>query len=129
MRISVVIMTLSVLMAIAISGCLENEKTPADLLEPKEKSEAGVTINAVYLGGNAFDIKLDTHSGSLDYEMAKISYIRDSKGNIIKPDAWDGGIGGHHFEGTLTFPKFDDSKGFELVIQNVAGVKERVLKW
>jgi hypothetical protein len=61
--------------------------------------------------------------------MAKISYIRDSKGNIIKPESWDGGIGEHHFEGILKFPKFDDSVGFELVIQDVAGVKERVLKW
>lgn len=81
------------------------------------------------LGNNTFDIKFDTHSGSLDYEMAKISYIRDSKGNIIKPESWNGGIGGHHFEGTLKFQKFDDSTGFELVIQDVAGVKERVLKW
>jgi hypothetical protein len=61
--------------------------------------------------------------------MAKLSYIRDSKGNMIKPESWDGGIGGHHFGGILKFPKFDDSAGFELVIQDIAGVKERVLKW
>lgn len=140
MRISGILIALLVLVAAAVSGCLSSsepetekpaavEKTASSDSEPKENSEAGITIAAVYLGNNAFEISLDTHSGSLDYEMAKISYIRDSKGNILKPEAWDGGIGGHHFNGTLKFPKFDDSRGFELVIQDVAGVKERVLKW
>lgn len=141
MRISGIIIAFLILITLAFSGCLTSsepktekpvavEKTAATgSSEAKENSEAGVTIIAVYLGNNAFDIKLDTHSGSLDYEMAKISSVRDSKGNIIKPESWDGGIGGHHFEGTLKFPKFDDSKGFELVIQDVAEVKERVLKW
>ena len=142
MRISGLIIALLILVT-ASSGCLSgkepqiekpvptsSDKTSAkDSTETRENSEAGVTITAVYLGNNAFDVKLDTHSGSLDYEMAKISYIRDSKGNIVKPESWDGGIGGHHFEGTLKFPKFDDSAGFELVIQDVAGVKERILKW
>ncbi len=144
MRISGIIIALLIL--ITVSGCLSGKEpqtkkpatvvsTPSDTTsatdssETRENSEAGVTITAVYLGDNAFDVKLDTHSGSLDYEMAKISYIRDSKGNIIKPESWDGGIGGHHFEGSLKFPKFNDSAGFELVIQKVAGVEERVLKW
>ena len=146
MRILGIIIALLILITAAVSGCLSgkepqtekpatvvpttSDKTSAtDSSEMRVSSEAGVTITAVYLGNNGFDIKLDTHSGSLDYEMAKISYIRDSKGNIIKPESWDGGIGGHHFEGILKFPKFDDSAGFELVIQDVAGVKERVLKW
>lgn len=141
MRILGIIIALLILIIAAVSGCLSNSEpkteTPTtidktaspDSSEQKVNSEAGVTITAVYLGNNNFDIKLDTHSGSLDYEMAKISYIRDSKGNIIKPEVWDGGIGGHHFEGILKFPKFDDSAGFELVIQGVSGVKERILKW
>lgn len=140
MRISGILIALLFLVAAAVSGCLSSsepetekpavvEKTATSDSERKENSEAGVTIIAVYLGNNAFEIKMDTHSGSLDYEMAKISYVRDRKGNIVKPEKWDGGIGGHHFSGTLTFPKFDDSRGFELVIQDVAEVKERVLKW
>ncbi len=139
MRISGITIALFILITAAVSGCLSESpaKTPATTEKPvttdspgqKENSEAGVTIKAAYLGNNAFDIKMDTHSGSLDYEMAKISYVRDGKGNIIQPLTWDGGIGGHHFSGALKFPKFDDSAGFELVIQDVAGVKERVLKW
>ena len=145
MRTSGIMIVLLILITAAVSGCLsgngpQTEKTAVststvdttsttDSSESRENSEAGVTITAAYLGNNAFDVKLDTHSGSLDYEMAKLSYIRDSKGNIIKPESWDGGIGGHHFGGTLKFPEFDDSAGFELVIQDIAGVKERVLKW
>jgi len=147
MRTSRIIIVLFILIIAAVSGCLSGNKSrtektatvvptstvdktsTTDSSETRENSEAGVTITAVYLGSNAFDVKLDTHSGSLDYGMAKLSYVRDSKGNIIKPESWDGGIGGHHFGGTLKFPEFDDSAGFELVIQDVAGVKERVLKW
>ena len=139
MRISGIIIALLILIIAAASGCLSNEKPLApttsektsatDSSEIRENSEAGVTITAEYLGNNEFDIKLDTHSGSLDYELEKLSYIRDSKGNIIKPESWDGGIGGHHIEGYMKFPEFYDSAGFELVIQDVAGVKERVLKW
>ena len=145
MRILGIIIALLILITVAVSGCLSGKEpqtekpatvvpttsdtSATDTSEKRVSSEAGVTITAVYLGNNGFDIKLDTHSGSLDYELVKISYIRDSYGNIIKPESWEGGIGGHHFEGTMKFPKFDDSAGFELVIQDVAGVKERVLKW
>ncbi|NJD77724.1 MAG: hypothetical protein FIB08_11625 [Candidatus Methanoperedens sp.] len=153
MRKTGIIIALLVLITAAVSGCLSSNEpkteqpatvdktavvdktatvdktSTTDSSQQRENSEAGVTITAVYLGNNAFDIKMDTHSGSLDYDMTKISYIRDSTGNAIKPESWDGGIGGHHFEGTLKFPKFDDRAGFELVIQDVAGVKERVLKW
>jgi hypothetical protein len=137
MRIYGIIAALLILTTAAISGCLSQpptekpitpDKTGAETSERKV-SEAGVTIAAVYSGNNSFAISLDTHSGSLDYKMDEVSFIRDSKGNIIKPIKWDGGIGGHHLKGTLTFPKFDDNASFELVTQDVAGVKERVLKW
>lgn len=145
MRISGVIIAFLILITAAASGCLSSKESQteqsdiavpassdtsaADSAQTRENSESGVTIIATYLGNNAFDVKLDTHSGSLDYEIAKISYIRDSKGNNIKPESWDGAIGGHHLEGNLKFPQFDDGTGFELVFQDVAGVKERVLKW
>ncbi len=119
MRISGLI----ILITIIVGGCLSKDSQTERI-----NSEAGITITAVNLGNNAFEIKVDTHSGSLDYDMAKISYIRYSNGDIIKPESWNGGIGGHHFEGILTFPKFNDND-FELVIQDVGGVEERILKW
>ncbi len=131
MRIYGIIVALLILTTAAISGCLSQPQTDKTATETSERkvSEAGVTIAAVYFSNNSFAISLDTHSGSLDYKMDEVSYIRDSYGNIIKPMKWDGGFGGHHFEGTLSFPKFDDNAGFELVIRDVAGVKERILKW
>lgn len=111
----------------AATGLSEQQ---ANLSEHKESAEAGVRITAVY-DADASEIKLHLHtmSGSLDYDIKAISYIRDSNGNVIKPEAWEGGYGGQHLEGSLKFPEFDDSGGFELVIRNIADVKERVFKW
>ena len=131
MRISGVIITLSILTAVAISGCLSGEeKPPADLLEPRENSEAGVQVTATYLpdikDATAFEIKVTAHSDYDDY-FKKNSYLRDSGGKTYPPLSYEG-EGGHHASGILRFPKIE-SKRFELVIQNVAGVKERVFKW
>lgn len=99
-----------------------------DISQPRKSSESGITVTATYLGGNAFNITLDTHSGTLDYQLDKLSYVRDADGNVYRPTPWDGATGGHHVEGTLQFPEFDDNRRFDLVINNV-GVKERVLSW
>jgi hypothetical protein len=60
--------------------------------------------------------------------------LRDDAGNEYRPSSWDSAPGGHHRQGTLTFP-IPDSLGqgkaryIEMVIRDVAGVKERVLRW
>ena len=113
----------------ALSGCLSLDKSRADLLEPRENSEAGIKITITYLpditDANAFDIKVTSH---IDYndDFANISYLRDSGGKTYQPLSYDGSRG-HHASGILRFPKIE-SKKFELVIQDVAGVKERVFK-
>ncbi len=128
MRISAIFVF--ILIAIAVSGCLSGEKPPSDLLEPRENSEAGIKISVTYLpeitDATAFEIKVTAHQ---DYNDAfdKISYLRDSSGKIYQPLSYEGSRG-HHASGTLKFPKFE-SKRFELVIQDVADVKERVFKW
>ncbi|MCX9012577.1 MAG: hypothetical protein OIN66_15850 [Candidatus Methanoperedens sp.] len=131
MRISRIIIALSVLITVAIGGCISGgEKPPEDLLEPRENSEAGVTISATYLpditDATAFEIKVTTHQ-NYDDDFKNNSYLRDSSGKTYQALSYEG-EGGHHASGTLRFPKIE-SKRFELVIQNVAGVKERVLKW
>lgn len=128
MRTSVIVVF--ILIAVAVSGCLSGEKPPSDLLEPRENSEAGIKISVTYLpeiaDATAFEIKVTAHQ---DYNDAfdKISYLRDSSGKIYQPLSYEGSRG-HHASGTLRFPKFE-SKRFELVIQDVADVKERVFKW
>ncbi len=104
-------------------------KVPPGVSEPRVNSEGGVEIIAVYQGNNIFTIALNTHSGSLDYDLKELAYVRDNNGKIYKPLEWEGGTGGHHLKGLLKFPEFDDKNGFELVVKDVAGVKERTFKW
>ncbi len=131
MRISGIMMALSILAAAAISGCISgDEKPPADLLEPRENSEADVKISVTYLPditeATAFEIKVTSHK-DYDDDFKKNSYLRDSSGKIYQPLSFEG-EGGHHASGTLRFPKIE-SKRFELVIRDVAGVNERIFKW
>ncbi|MCZ7399188.1 MAG: hypothetical protein O8C62_05815 [Candidatus Methanoperedens sp.] len=131
MRISGLIITLSVLVTVAISGCLSgDDKPPADLLEPRENSEADIKISVTYLpditDATAFEIKVTAHK-DYDDDFKKNSYLRDSSGKTYQPLSYEG-EGGHHASGTLRFPKIE-SKRFELVIKDVAGVKERIFKW
>ncbi len=131
MRISGIIIVLSILTAVAISGCISGgEKPLADLLEPRVNSEAGVQITAAYLpditDATAFEIKVTAH---MDYndDFKNDSYLRDSSGKTYQPLSYEG-AGGHHASGILRFPKIE-SKSFELVIKDIAGVNERVFKW
>ncbi len=131
MRFYVIIIVLSILTAVAISGCLSgDDKPPADLLEPRENSEAGIKITATYLSditdATAFEIEVTAHK-DFDDDFKKNSYLRDSSGKTYQPLSYEG-EGGHHASGTLRFPKIE-SKRFELVIKDVAGVNERVFKW
>ncbi len=131
MRIFGIIIALSILVAVAISGCLSgDDKPPADLLEPRENSEADVKISVTYLpditDATAFEIKVTAHK-DYDDDFKKNSYLRDSSGKTYQPLSYEG-EGGHHASGTLRFPKIE-SKRFELVIKDVAGVNERVFKW
>ena len=128
MKITTVLILLILLSA--LSGCLSSDKSELDILEPRENSEAGIKITVTYvpdiIDATAFDIKVTSH---MDYNdaFADISYLRDSKGTTYKPLSYEGS-GGHHASGILRFAKIEGNK-FELVIQDVAGVKERVFKW
>ncbi len=82
---------------------------------------------------------MDTHSVDLDkYDMKKTAALRNDKGRQVAPAAWEGPPGGgHHRSGALVFPATDGgtpliepgTKYVELVIRDVASVKERVLRW
>jgi len=101
-------------------------------------SSGGVTIEVEWRGqtGNSleFGVSMDTHSGSLDYNLKDLAVLRDSSGQEYKPDTWDAPSGGHHVSGTLTFPvtaSFNPAtlKYIELTINDVAGVAERSFRW
>ncbi len=117
---------------------------PASSIKPVsgaiQSNEAGgvaIEVQWVKAEGNAliFRVDMNTHSVELDrYDLKKLAVLRDDAGNEYRPVAWDSAPGGHHRSGTLAFPLPDSlsqgkTKFIEMVIQDVAGIKQRVLKW
>ena len=78
-----------------------------------------------------FYVEMNTHQGSLDFDLTRISLLKDDKDNVYKPLGWEGPPpGGHHRSGTLTFPKLEgETKFIELTMRNVYNVSERAFRW
>jgi len=130
MRKSGITIALLIMIAIVVSVCLSNSEAPVDLSAPRENSDEGVKITVTYLpditDATAFDIEVTSHKDYND-DFRNNSYLRDPSGKTYEPLSYEG-EGGHHASGTLRFPKIEGMR-FELVIQDVAEVKERVFKW
>jgi len=105
----------------------------------QSSSGGAVTIDAEWKGDRdgslVFSIAMNTHSVELDqYDLGKLAILRDNEGREYSAASWDSARGGHHRQGTLTFPYPESlSQGtaeyLEMIIRDVAGVKEMVLKW
>ena len=78
-----------------------------------------------------FQVVLNTHSVGLDgYDLKSITVLRDDAGKSYPPAGAENKGGGHHREITLSFPKVSpEAKLLEIVIKDVAGVKERSFHW
>ena len=111
-----------------------------------QKNQAGnVTIDVTWevdqpsSDSLRFTVEMNTHSVDLDkYDLSKLSTLRTDEGREVTAIAWDGPSGGgHHRSGVLVFPATEGGKplidaktrSVELTIRDVAGVKERVLRW
>ena len=81
--------------------------------------------------GARFQMALDTHSINLDsYDLKTISVLRDDAGNTYSPTAVENKGSGHHRETIVSFAKVaSGTKRVELVIKDIAGVKERIFRW
>ena len=98
-----------------------------------------VTIEVEWIGAEddslVFNVAMNTHSVDLDqYDLRELAVLRDDTGNEYHTVSWDSAPGGHHRNGTLTFPLPDSlsqgkAKYLEIVIRDVAGIEEIVLKW
>ena len=83
----------------------------------------------------SFAIDMNTHSIDLDqYDLKQVAFLRDNLTRTFTPSSWQSQSGGHHRTAILTFedstPIIEkDTSYVELVIKNVAEVKERVLRW
>ncbi len=102
-------------------------------LSSKTNSQDGITFEVIPLDFNfddpvRFEIKIDTHSGSLDFDMSKVSILEDDSGNQYKALNWQGSSpGGHHRSGVISFPRLDiQTKRLKLVIGSVS---PRIFEW
>lgn len=113
---------------------------------PTQRSQGGsVTIDVTWENPKAtsaslnFSVVMDTHSVDLDgYDLRQLAVLKNDRGQQVSPQLWDAPSGGHHRSGSLTFPAADSSgkpivglgvKELQMTIRDVAGVKERTLRW
>jgi hypothetical protein len=77
-----------------------------------------------------FEVRMNTHSVDLDYDMVAAGILKDNQGNEYRPTNWDGSEpGGHHRRGILAFPALEGkSKSVTLVIKSISNV-DRTFKW
>ena len=108
-----------------------------------QTNEGGqVTIKVTWQGSGAgpiFDVVMDTHAVDLDgFDLKQLALLRINGAREVQPTGWDAPKGGHHRNGTLTFPAeaangspliAPDTRTIELVIRDIAGVPERVFRW
>ncbi|HEX9899240.1 MAG TPA: hypothetical protein VGC81_08425 [Candidatus Methylomirabilis sp.] len=96
----------------------------------------GVTVIATLLkeqaDATAVKLVLDTHSVNLDgYKLDAIAALRDDAGKtypVVAVEQASGG--GHHRQAVLQFGKVSaEAKTIELIVKDVAGVKERIFRW
>jgi len=104
-------------------------------LGPQVNDEGGVSAEVTPIDfsfSTPVKLKIDftTHQGNLDFDMTKISYLLDDKNNKYIPASWDGGSGGHHLSGTLSFSEpIKDTKTIKFTIENVYNVEKREFFW
>ena len=97
------------------------------VITPLNLNAPGDTLN--------FDVSLNTHSVDLSWDLAAKSALTTDTGLEVEGLSWPVG-GGHHYEGTLTFPAetadgtslLDGAKTLTVTIRD-AGAAERVFVW
>lgn len=78
-----------------------------------------------------FEIRMSTHSVTLNNDMVAGSVLQDDSGAEYKAVKWDGTPpGGHHRTGTLEFEAIKGTpKAVTLIIMGVSEVPQRIYKW
>jgi hypothetical protein len=117
--------------------------TPATLERSAAAGAVTVTVLPLNLGAATggtldFQVKLETHTVQLDQDLAAISVLRTPSGSEVGSTAWDAPSGGHHIQGTLSFPATDATGAavaapgagtLTLIFRGLAGVAERTFAW
>lgn len=102
-------------------GAVSIEITPLNLDNP------GQTLD--------FQAVLNTHSVDLSMDLASLATLETDTGHTVQALSWDGSLGGHHVQGTLSFPSVIDgvsllegASKMTLTLVNV-DAPERVFVW
>ena len=133
--LSLVIATTVGWVAFSQSSNAETSDNEVVVLQRKVSEVNGLTIEVSPLPFSfdkdvRFQIKMDTHSGDLSFELADVSNLESSSGKVYTPKEWAGSpAGGHHREGVLSFPPLSDKPAsIRLILKELYGV-DRVFEW
>lgn len=133
----------ALLLTLVLAACSAAQSPAATGGDGIRTSDGGqVTVNVTWPGlaaGPTFTVVLDTHAVDLDgYDLAKLAVLRTDDGREVAPSGWAAPPGGHHRQGTLSFPQTGadgkptvgpTTRGLELVVRDIAGVPERSFRW
>jgi predicted small lipoprotein YifL len=97
------------------------------VITPLNLNDPGDTID--------FDVSLNTHSVDLNMDLAALATLSTDTGLSVSGVLWTGERGGHHVQGTLSFPAstnnlslLDGASELTLTIRDLDAA-ERVFSW
>jgi hypothetical protein len=135
-------MWLTVLVVAAIAGLISRSgealaaSADASSKLSQQVAGGGVTVVATLLKdqgeATAIRLALETHSVNLDgYKWETIAKLHDDGGKTYPLRAVENPSGGgHHRQAVLMFGKVSpEARAIELIVKDVAGVKERTFRW
>jgi hypothetical protein len=128
-----VVKIMGILLIVAVTGFFI---TQAMAFEARTNNERAVRVDVkpvqLKTGETAiFELRLNTHSVNLDYDLVQICVLQDGNGKQYNAVKWDGSPrGGHHRSGKLEFPKLEGNPpSVKLIVKNISGVPERIFEW
>ena len=128
---------LGVLSVLGASGSADAIAAPS-LAAPQQVDGNGVTVIATRLyeqaGGTAIQLTLDTYFVNLvRYDFEDLATLRDDTGKtypVTSVERIGSSLKPHFRQAVLRFPAVaPEAKTIELIVKDVAGVKERVFRW
>ncbi len=136
-RLEMLKKTFALSVALLLGGLLMVSKSAGAASVPTQTNAAGgVTVEVTYLNPNGtedarFQVALNTHSVNLDsYDLKTLTLLRDETGKTYEPTRVENKGSGHHRQIVVVFPKVaPETKELELVLKDIAGVKERSFRW
>ncbi len=104
-------------------------------LPPRTLEQNGLAMEVTPLPINLgkevrFEISLDTHAGSLNFDLDRIASLEDDHGNAYGPAKWEGDPpSGHHRKGTLSFPPLSGRPHSVRLIMNGLKGTDWIFEW